>query len=70
MRLFEELPRLCRRGDDQWIADTAYFPERYGEIGVPYLIQLIEHKTVPKLLYVPHVVINRTNIDTYYQPRC
>src|SRR5208283_3974779 len=21
MRLFEELPRLCRRGDDQWIGD-------------------------------------------------
>lgn len=52
----------------QWIADSAYFPERYGEIGVPYLIKLIKGESVPKNLLVPHVVINGQNIGQYYNP--
>ena len=44
-------------------------PERYGEIGVPYLIDAIKGKKVPKLLYVPHVPINHTNITKYYKPK-
>ncbi len=51
----------------QWIADAAYFPERYGEIGVPYLIKLIKKQKVPKLLYVPHTVVNGANIDKFYK---
>lgn len=54
--------------NSQWIADSAYFPERYGQIGVPNLIKLIKHQTVPPKLFVPHVVINQTNIDHYYHP--
>jgi ribose transport system substrate-binding protein len=51
-----------------WVADTAYFPERYGEIGVPYLIDLLHGKSVPTNLYVPHQIINGSNIDSVYQP--
>jgi ribose transport system substrate-binding protein len=54
--------------DSHWISDTAYFPERYGEIGIPYLIRLIRHEPVPQLLYVPHVVLTTNNLRRYYQP--
>lgn len=51
----------------QWIADAAYFPERYGEIGVPYLIKLIKGEKVPTDLLVPHTVITGKNIDRFYK---
>jgi ribose transport system substrate-binding protein len=54
--------------NNQWIADTAYFPERYGEIGVPYLLDMIKGKTVPKQLYVKHDIINSTTLRSHYQP--
>jgi len=53
----------------QWIADSAYFPERYGQIGIPYLIRLVKGKKVPTELYVPHVIINRLNLTKYYKPK-
>jgi ribose transport system substrate-binding protein len=56
------------KSNPQWIGDTAYFPERYAQIGVPYLIKLIRGQTVPKLLLVPHAIINGQNIDRYYHP--
>jgi ribose transport system substrate-binding protein len=53
----------------QWIADAAYFPEKYGLIGIPYLIKLVKGQTVPKELYVPHVIITAKNITKYYKPK-
>lgn len=55
------------KNNKQWIADTAYFPEQYGKIGIPYLVKLIKHQPVPKLLYVPHAIINSQNISDYYK---
>ncbi len=49
-----------------WIADTAYFPERYGEIGVPYLLDLIKGKKVPFHLNIKHVAINAGNLFTVF----
>jgi ribose transport system substrate-binding protein len=49
-----------------WIADTAYFPERYGEIGVPYLLDLIKGKKVPFQLKIKHVAINAGNLFTVF----
>ena len=56
--------------DPQWVGDAAYFPERYGEIGVPYLLQAIKGQAIPKLLLVPHQIINAANIDSIYHPVC
>jgi len=50
-----------------WIGSTAYFPERYGEIGVPYLIDLIKGKKVPFQLKIKHVAINAGNIDKNFK---
>jgi ribose transport system substrate-binding protein len=53
-----------------WIADTAYFPERYGEIGIPYLIDLVKGKAVPADLFIDHQPVTRDNIDQLYSPAC
>jgi ribose transport system substrate-binding protein len=57
------------KSNKQWIADSAYFPERYGMIGIPYLIKLVKKQRIPKELYVPHVIINPANITRYYKPK-
>ena len=49
-----------------WVADAAYFPERYGEIGIPYLIRAAKGEDIPADLLVPHELINAANIDDHY----
>jgi ribose transport system substrate-binding protein len=57
------------KNNKQWIADSAYFPEKYGMIGIPYLIKIVKGQTIPKQLYVPHVLVNGANITRYYKPK-
>jgi ribose transport system substrate-binding protein len=52
--------------NDQWIADAAYFPERYGEIVVPNAIRAAKGEDVNPELFVPHTAINKDNISEYY----
>ena len=54
------------KNNPQWIGDTGYFPERYAEIGIPYLIDLVDGKDVPEQLFVPHEIITGDNIDDVY----
>lgn len=54
-----------------WAGDAGFFPERYGEIGVPYLIDAIKGKQVPASLLVDHVFIDASTIGDYYDvERC
>jgi ribose transport system substrate-binding protein len=57
------------KNNKQWVADSAYFPEKYGMIGIPYLIKIVKGQTIPKQLYVPHVLITGANITRYYKPK-
>jgi ribose transport system substrate-binding protein len=57
------------KNNKQWIADSAYFPEKYGMIGIPYLIKIVKGQTIRKQLYVPHVLITGANITKYYKPK-
>ncbi|MBB4663270.1 sugar ABC transporter substrate-binding protein [Conexibacter arvalis] len=52
-----------------WIADTGYFPERYGEIGIPYLIKAVKGERIPEQLLVPHELVTADNVDELYSPR-
>jgi ribose transport system substrate-binding protein len=54
------------RTNPQWIGDVAYFPESYGSIAVPAIIDAIKGNTLPKNLLVNHEVITKDNIDEYY----
>ncbi|GIF74436.1 sugar ABC transporter substrate-binding protein [Asanoa siamensis] len=58
------------KSNPNWIADTAYFPERYGEIGIPYLIDLVKNKSVPANLLVNHQAVTKDNVEQLYQPSC
>lgn len=49
-----------------WVGDVAYFPERYGEIGIAYLIDRINGVEVPVDLLVPHVFVDAANIGDFY----
>lgn len=49
-----------------WVADTAYFPERYGEIGIPYLIDAAKGKALPEKLLVTHEILTADNIEEFY----
>jgi ribose transport system substrate-binding protein len=54
------------KNNPNWVADAAYFPERYGEIGIPYLIKAAKGEDIPADLLVPHELINAANIDDHY----
>ncbi|HEU4701340.1 MAG TPA: sugar ABC transporter substrate-binding protein [Conexibacter sp.] len=54
--------------NDHWIADSGYFPERYGEIGIPYLIKAARGERIPPLLLVDHQLVTRENVDELYHP--
>lgn len=55
------------KNNPQYIASTAYFPEKYGTILIPAIIDAMNGKEIPKQLFTPHVVINAQNIDQYYK---
>jgi ribose transport system substrate-binding protein len=50
----------------QWAGSVAFFPERYGEIGIPYLIDAAKGVEIPKELLVDHLYITKDNIGDYY----
>jgi ribose transport system substrate-binding protein len=56
----------------QWLADTAYFPERYGEILIPAVVKLRNGETVEKNLFTQHDVVTKDNVRTLYPdtPAC
>lgn len=55
------------KNNPNYIASTAYFPERYGTILLPAIINAIEGNSIAGQLFTPHVVINSGNIDEYYE---
>jgi ribose transport system substrate-binding protein len=52
--------------NDQWVADAAYFPERYGQIAVPAAIRAAKGEDVSETLFVPHVAVTKDNIGDFY----
>jgi len=55
-----------------WLADTAYFPERYGTILVPAVVDLLNGKTIQENLFTNHEAVTKDNIRTLYPdtPAC
>jgi ribose transport system substrate-binding protein len=55
-----------------WVADAAYFPERYGLTLIPAVIDLLDGKTVADTLFTNHEAITKDNIRTVYPaaPAC
>lgn len=55
-----------------WIADTAYFPDRYGTILVPAVMDLLNGKTIPENLFTKHETVTKDNVRTMFPetPAC
>jgi ribose transport system substrate-binding protein len=55
-----------------WLADAAYFPERYGTILIPAVVELLKGNTIDKNLFTKHEAITKDNIRTVYPetPAC
>lgn len=53
------------RTNEHWVGDSAYFPEKYGEIGIPAIIKLINGED-PGDLLIKHEAVNKGNIDQIY----
>ncbi len=54
------------KNNPNYITSVAYFPERYGTILIPAIIDAIEGTTIAGQLFTPHVLITSENIDEYY----
>lgn len=55
-----------------WLADTAYFPDRYGTILIPAVVKLLDGETLPENLFVEHDVVTKDNVRTLFPetPAC
>jgi ribose transport system substrate-binding protein len=55
-----------------WLADTAYFPDRYGTILIPAVVKLLNGETLPENLFVEHEVVTKDNVRTLFPdtPAC
>jgi ribose transport system substrate-binding protein len=58
--------------DPHWVADVAYFPERYGRTLIPAMTDILDGKDVPRELYTPHVAVTSDNVRELYPevPSC
>ncbi len=58
--------------DPQYIASTAYFPEKYGTLLIPAMVTKLEGGTIPQDIFTQHQIITKDNIRTIYPttPAC
>src|SRR3954451_13199987 len=62
----DKTSRCGIKTNPNWLASTAIFPEKYGWTGIPAMIKAIKGQKMPKLLYIPLIAVNSSNIDKYY----
>ena len=58
------------KNNPNWVADAGYFPERYGEIGIPYLIKAAKGEKIASQLLVDHTLVTSQNVEELYHPAC
>jgi ribose transport system substrate-binding protein len=64
-------PYMCGKTPfKNWVDDTAYFPERYGDTAVPLLLSLIDGQKEPAFVAVNHRVVTPQNIKLIYPNAC
>jgi len=53
-----------------WVAETAYFPEEYGKVGIPAVIRAAQGEQIPEEMIVDIKPLMKETISEYYQPSC
>lgn len=66
----DDVMRCGLQENPNWVVSTAIFPERYGWIGIPYMIDAINGESVPDELFVPLVAVTGDTIGDYYELSC
>jgi ribose transport system substrate-binding protein len=66
----DDTMRCGLQENPNWIVSTAIFPERYGWVGIPYMIKAINGEEVPEELFVPLVAVTGETIGDYYELSC
>jgi ribose transport system substrate-binding protein len=65
------VPYICGENSfKNWVADSGYFPERYGEYVIPVLLDLIAGKPQPESVYMEHAAVTKETIGKYYPDAC
>ena len=54
------------KNNDNYVASVAYFPERYGTILVPAILNAVAGNAIAGQLFTDHQLITRDNIDDHY----
>ena len=54
------------KSNDNYIASVAYFPEDYGKILIPSILNAVRGESLPGQLFTNHELITRENIDDFY----
>lgn len=52
--------------NSDWIGDAALFPDRYGEVAVPALLDALQGRAVPPTMYVPTLFVTAATMGRYY----
>ncbi len=62
----DEGARTAIACDPAWVAEAAFWPERFGRIAVPALLDVLAGKAVPADLRIPHVALTAATIRESY----
>jgi len=54
------------KNNDNYVASVAYFPEDYGKILIPAILNAVAGRSLPGQLFTDHRVVTRYNIDDIY----
>ena len=54
------------RANPSWIGDAALFPDRYGEVVVPALLDATESRRIPQSMYIQTTFVTADTLDRFY----
>jgi hypothetical protein len=49
-----------------WIGDAALFPDRYGDVAVPALLDATRGNSVAANMYVPSIFLTSSTLSDFY----
>ena len=52
--------------NSSWIGDAALFPDRYGEVAVPVLLDAMRGEAVPPTIYIPTTFVTADTMAQFY----
>lgn len=63
---YAEARTEMRRMGSRLIGSVAFFPERYGDALIHLAMELLHKRSVPSVVYAPHQLITRQNVNRFY----